>query len=142
MSYDVHVEPIPTDLAGKLVGFYYTSAVGVRGAQKLINRWVRILLTPKGTDPADLRAGTYFTNLIGSNVTDPDDLLDAAALAVEDCNSQVMAQDRANFAASEERLESAAITHIVERARDTYDIYVTIRNVAGEQATLTLPRGV
>lgn len=140
-TYDIHFQLIPPDEqgGGKLFTFGFVSAVGVRGPQKLINRWLKCLMTPKGTDPYDLNYGTGFPNLIGSNISAIQDAIDALALFVEDCNSQVFAMDRRAFPPDNERLLSATLAKTIALGEDGFAAYVNLRNVAGETLPVMLP---
>ena len=124
---------------GKLFTFGFTSAVGVKGPQKLINRWVKCLFTTKGSDPLRPAEGTGFPGLIGSNFGNAQDVQDAATMFMDDCSSQIRLMDRFNGAADNERLASATIYSITPRGPDGFDIVVHIRNVAGEALTFLLP---
>lgn len=142
MSYDIHFQMVPTadqDGSGKVFTFGFVSAVGVRGPQKLFNRWVKCLLTTKGTDPLNKQYGTIFSSLIGSNITSDSDVMDATVIAIEDCNDQIHALDLTNFPPDNEKLQSASLYRIVPLNEDGYDIYIQIKNVAGQVLTMQLP---
>jgi hypothetical protein len=136
VSYDLFFNSDST--RSKPFGFGYQSAVGVSGVTKMVNRWTKCLLTRKGSDPFDRNEGTSFVGLAGSNVCDEADVFDMAALAVEDCNTQMRAWDMKSQPPTAERFLSAAITRIVRVEGDRYDIWVTVRNTTGQAATLTL----
>lgn len=142
-TYDIHIpllsEAEQTDSGGKLFSFGFTSAIGVKGPQKLINRWLKCLLTLKGTDLLSDTYGTGFPELINSNIGRRQDFVDAAALFIADCNNQITAFDQAQFPPDDERLESAVIDSITPRGDSGYDIYVTIKNVAGALLTFAVP---
>lgn len=139
--YDVHFQILPKEeqTSERVFGFGFVSAVGVRGPQKLINRWLKCLMTPQGSDPFDRAYGTRFPNLIGSNIQDVADALDATALAIAECNEQIRAFDKANFTHADERLQTATILRIVELGDDGFEIWVGITNAAGQQITVVLP---
>lgn len=139
--YDVHFQILPEaeQSSERVFGFGFVSAVGVRGPQKLINRWLKCLMTPQGSDPFDRTYGTGFPNLIGSNIQDVADALDATALFIQDCNEQIRAFDKANFTPADERLQSATILKIVELGADGFEIWVGITNAAGQQTPVVLP---
>lgn len=142
-NYDVHTELLDPDeqrSTGKYFGFGYKAAVAVRGPQKMINRWLKCLMTPKGTDAHDRNYGTGFTNLIGANVGNEIEAMEAVALFIDDCNQQIKAFDTANMPPAEERLESATLAQFVELPEgDGFQVYVYIRNVAGLVLPLELP---
>jgi hypothetical protein len=110
-NYDIHFQLVAKEkqIGGKFFSFGFKSAIGVAGPQKLINRWLKTFLTPKGSDPYDLSIGTNFYNLIGSNISTFQDIKDALALAVEDCNDQIRKSDRRRLAVDNERLQTATL---------------------------------
>jgi hypothetical protein len=141
-TYDIHFQLLPPEQqsgASKFFTFGYKSAVGIRGPQKLINRWLKCLMTPKGSDPFDADVGTGFSGLLGSNVYNFQDLMDAVVLFVEDCNEQLARWDRKHLPPDDERLLSATLVKMEPRGTDGFDAWVQIQNVAGTTATLTLP---
>lgn len=141
--YDIHFQLLDPKIqarTGKYLGFGYKSAVGVQGPQKLINRWLMCLMTPKGSDPREPNFGTGFMTLIGSSISNVKDAVDLAALAVEDCNQQIREADAVRLSPSDERLESAAITRYEPHPSGAgFEIYVTIRNAAGAVMPIPLP---
>lgn len=139
--FDIHFQILPSadQLGEQVFGFGFTSAVGVRGPQKLINRWLKCFMTPQGTDPFNPKYGTGFGSLIGSNIGNIDDVKDAVALFVQDCNAQVKKFDLASGTPANERLSSATIIQVVERASDGFDVYIGITNTAGQQTPVQLP---
>jgi len=144
-TYDIHYQLAPEneqlDAGGKVFTFGFTSAVGVKGPQKLVNRWLKCLMTPKGTDPLSRGYGTGFADLIGSNLSRYQDFVDAVTLYVTDCNDQIRAFDQAQFPPDDERLESASVASVVPRGADGFDVYVHIKNVAGTVLTAQVPAG-
>ena len=144
-TYDIHFQIVPeaeqVASNGRLFTFGFTSAVGVKGPQKLINRWMKCLFTLKGTDLLDKAYGTGFHEIIGSNISRQQDFIDAMTLFIDDCNSQIIAFDLAQFPPDNERLGSAILTSVVPRGADGYDVYVAIKNVAGELLTALIPTG-
>lgn len=144
-TYDIHFQIVPEDeqesANGRVFTFGYASAVGVKGPQKLVNRWIKCLFTLKGSDPLHRDYGTGFAELIGSNISRQDDFTDAMALFIDDCSKQITALDQKNFPPDDERLKSAVLSSIVPRGPDGYDVYVTLRNAAGALLTTLLPAG-
>jgi hypothetical protein len=144
-TYDIHFQLVPDNeqlyAGGRVFTFGFTSALGVKGPQKLVNRWIKCLFTPKGSDLLDSQYGTAFPDLIGSNVSAYQDFADGAALCINDCSNQITAFDQLQFPPDNERLDSANLTSIVARDGDGFDVYVTIKNVAGSLLTVQLPTG-
>lgn len=143
MTYDMHFQLVPAaeqeSANGRVFTFGFASAVGVKGPQKLINRWLKCLLTLKGTDVLDSTYGTGFAALLGSNISDQQDFIDAATLFINDCTEQIIAFDQAQFPPTDERLASASISSVVARDGEGFDLYVTLKNVAGTVLTTLVP---
>lgn len=144
-TYDVHFQLVPSEeqvaANGRVFTFGFTSAVGVKGPQKLINRWMKCLFTLKGSDLLNQAYGTGFPEIIGSNVSRRQDFIDAMTLFIDDCNDQIKNFDLAQFPPDDERLASAELASVVPRGADGYDVYVTIKNVAGTLLTAMVPTG-
>lgn len=144
-KFDVHFQIVPEEeqqyAAGRVFSFGYTSALGVKGPQKLVNRWLKCLFTRKGTDVLSREYGTGFPELIGSNISRQQDFTDAVSVFIQDCNAQITAFDQAQFPPEDERLDSANLTSVVPRGADGYDVYVTIKNAAGTLLTVQVPTG-
>lgn len=141
-TYDIYFQIIPEEQqsgVSKFFTFGFKSAVGIRGPQKLINRWLKCLMTPKGSDPFDPNIGTGFPGLIGSNIYNFQDLTDAVVLFIEDCNEQILTWDKLYLPPDDERLLSATLVRLEPRNTDGFDAWVQIQNVAGTVVTLTLP---
>ena len=141
--FDIHVQLLPVAAQKDtftFMSFGYQSTLGIKGFQYLINTWLRILLTPKGSDPRDLGAGTYFTNLVGSGVGLAD-ARDVTTLAIDQCNEQVLAfQQEDTTLTATERLASAQIINFIEKPGGPgFDMYVEIKNEANERLVLNLP---
>ena len=134
-KYDIHFQPVPQAEAFgyKCFEFGFQAPVKVTGFQSLINRWVKTLMTPLGSDPIEPEAGTSFGNLIGANLSRvTSDVQDLVNMAVADASEQVLAQDLVGFFSSNERLQSAEVYDYVET--DTgFDVWVLIKNVAGDE---------
>jgi hypothetical protein len=144
-TYDIHFQIVPEEeqvtANGRVFTFGYASAVGVKGAQKLVNRWLKCFCTLKGTDLLDVTYGTGFPDILGSNVSRQQDFTDAMVLFVNDCNKQIIAFDLAQFPPDDERLASAVLTNVTPRGADGYDVYVTLKNIAGTLLTVQVPTG-
>lgn len=139
--YDIHYQilPIEQQTSERVFGFGFVSAVGVRGPQKLINRWLKCFMTPQGSDPFSPAYGTSFPDLIGSNIQSTSDVIDVVSLAIQDCNEQIRAFETTNLTPTEERLGSATILQILEDGDDGFQIWIGITNAAGLQTPVLLP---
>lgn len=142
MSYDIHYQIVDPDVQvveNKLFTFAFTSAVAVQGPQKLVNRWLKCLLTPKGSDLSDVNYGTSFPDMLGANFYELDDILDTAALAIEDCNEQLVEKDRLGGLPADERLGSATIREARLVSKDRVDLWVLLRSASNQTLTVQLP---
>ena len=138
-QYDVYFQPVPE---GEVHGFRcfefgFAAALKVRGLLALRNRWLKVFMTPKGSDLLDTEYGTAFGNLPGANITGvTSDLQDLTNEAVLDATEQVKAQDIEGRFELDEQLLSATMLQYTE-SEDGIQLWVEIRNKAGESlATL------
>jgi len=140
MTFDIHIQPVPADevIGYKVITFGFAAALKVKGGYALVDRWMKTLMTPKGTDPLYPEEGTLFGSLIGANITSSADLHDVVALAVDDANNQVELQDEAGNYPDNESLQSAIIEQFVDHP-DGFEVWVIITNQAGESLRLNLP---
>lgn len=141
--FDLHIQAMPEEeqrASFKVMEFGFNPPVAVKGFQMLIDIWARIFLTRKGSDPTNLDRGTVFTNLIGSNTTLAD-AEDVVRVAIDSCNDQVAALQRADstYAANERLASAQLIRYITDDAGPRFDAYVEIRNQAGERIQVLLP---
>jgi hypothetical protein len=137
VSFDVYF--MSNSDAPKPFSFGYVSSVGVSGIIKMANRWTMCLLTRKGSDPFSKSTGTNFMNMMGSNISETQDVLDMATMSIEDCNTQVRAFDQRSNLSPDERFASAQIERIEQVDPSRYDLWVTLKNSAGQTTTVSLP---
>lgn len=133
-KYDIHFQPVPaSDVRGyKCFEFGFASALKAKGLLALRNRWVKTLMTPKGTDPLYPERGTAFGNLPGSNITRvTTDLQDLTAQAIDEASDQVREQDINGLYDSDEQLLSATLIQYTE-SEDGIEVWVLIKNMAGD----------
>lgn len=133
-KYDIHFQPVPANetYGFKCFEFGFAAALKVRGLQALVNRWVKTLMTPLGSDPMDTEYGTAFGNLIGTNLSSlSTDVRDLVVMSIEDANDQVREQDLQGYFPDDERLQSADLLDFIEGASG-FSVWVLIKNVAGD----------
>jgi hypothetical protein len=140
---DIHYQPIaPDQVHGiKVFTFGYKTARKVEGLQALVNRWVRVLMTPKSSDPMEPELGTEFADLIGTNIpkSAQTNVIDIVAMAVDDATEQVQEQDRVGRYGASESLDAATIQRFIPTtAGDGFELWVLIKNKAGENLTVRL----
>jgi len=133
-KYDIYFQPVAEGevRSFKCFEFGYASALKVRGPQALVNRWVKVFMTPKGSDPLYPAEGTAFGNLPGSNITRiSDDLQDMVSIAMDDASNQVREQDVAGLYDADEQLQSAELLRF-ETVADGIAVWIIIKNMAEE----------
>lgn len=142
MSQDIHIQlrdPSRQTVRG-LFTFGPSGPIAVEGMQKLVNRWLKVFLTPRGSHPWRRSEGTEFYQLLGGSV---ESLRGSEALvieAIDDANEQVSSQDRAEITRpATERLQSAALLRFVEVPPDGIEFWVELRAVSGDVARLVFP---
>lgn len=145
-TYDIHIAPvIPNAVTGmRCFTFGYKAAVKVTGFQSLINRWVRTLLTPLGSDYLYPDRGTPLGGLIGNNVSSlSTELQDLVFLSVVETNAQVKQQDRLSIYPAKSQLYQATISQYIELP-SSIEVWVRIENMLKQQAdvrAVSLMRG-
>lgn len=143
-TFDTYIELLPEDEQGVQSGTYtfgYRKALGIKGFQKLINKWAKCFLTPEGTDLSDRSYGSPFPNLIGSNITTREDVVELVQIAVDKTTSKIQEYQAANPPEDDrEILDDAELESVVFDATGTgIEVFVRIRNQAGELLRVQLP---
>ena len=139
-GYDIHFQPVP---AGEVRGykcfeFGFQAALKVKGPQALVNRWVKTLMTPLGSDQLYPSEGTTFSGLVGGNVSGTSvNIEDLVSIAFQEASDQVKAQDLEGYFPDNERLQSAELMEF-EEAVDGFVVWVLIKNVAGDALPVPL----
>lgn len=143
MAYDLYFQIVTIDElesgSSKFLTFGQTRSLGVRGLQKLINLFVKYLLTPLGSNPLDLDDGTILTSLLGSNVS-PNDAEEILIMAVDKTTAAIQAYQQGQNVPDDERLASASITGYIAIDSDPgFAAQILIKNVANQALTFNLP---
>lgn len=141
-TYDIYFQPTDVDAqanGAKPFGFGYAASVGVAGLPKLVNRWLKCLLTTRGSDVTRPDYGTEFNLLLQSNISSLEDVVDAVTLAIDACNQQIKALDRAATTPPDERLQSALLVEGVPAGESGFALRVQLRSMANATTTLSLP---
>ena len=143
MPHDLHLQPLAPSVqraTRRPIGFGYVPALGVRGVQALVDQWMRIFLTAKGSDPCDLDFGTDAVTLIGSTVS-PDNAVEFLRNAVADCNAQLRAiQNKLPNKPDDGRLDDGIVTRAeADPTGPGVAVWVSISNVAGDSRVVLLP---
>lgn len=134
IKYDIHIESLPADqLQGPscLTFGSYGRVLGVSGAQKMVNRFMKCMMTPLGSDTSDLTYGTQWTMSFLSNVN-PRDLFSIAAQSVASAEQKIQEYDSIQGVSDDERLASAEIEDIyVDESGPGIVLVVRLRNASG-----------
>jgi hypothetical protein len=140
--YDLHIQLVdPAEQSyGANFSFGLTAPIQVTGFQALINRWLKIFMTPKGSHPVRRQEGTEFAYLIGSNISDIPSLQATIGEYIDDANQQVQAVDRASpLLAANQRLRSATLKQFNAIGVSSLEFWVEIVNEAGQRLQVLIP---
>jgi hypothetical protein len=140
-SYDIYFQIVPENqfTGSKFFSWGQERTLGVRGIQKLVNLFVKYLMTPVGSDPLDLTYGTDLPNLIGSNI-ELDDAKDILLLAVDKAAKAIQAFQVGADIADDERLATATVTDFIAIPEAPgLAAQIFIENVADQGLTFLLP---
>ena len=117
----------------------YAQPVAIKGIQKLVNRFLKCLLTPLGTDIGDAEYGTNLMYAFAGNV-EPGTLNELATMAVRDTELKIREYDSQKSSPTDERLAGVEIDNInIDSASAGFTMKLIIRNVAGTRALTAVP---
>lgn len=139
MSHDVYIAP--STGAVKMFGFGYAQALGVTGQSRVAQRFLKFLLTPRGSDPSGNVPGTALPEMVGANMPDPGYARIQITQAVADAEAQVKAAESGSGEVYQPEgpwLASAKISRMVFDA-DRVDVYVDIRTTDNGTLQIQLP---
>jgi len=140
-QFDIHFQSLPASeyYGTKPFTFGQTRSLGIAGLQKLVNLFLKYLMTPIGTNPLDLDEGTEVPGLIGSNVN-VDDAKEILVLAVEKTVGAITARQSMQPPPDDEMLAGATVTDFISiPALQGFSAQIYIRNVEGAELTFLLP---
>lgn len=142
MSYDIHIESLPS---GKSQGYKfltfgaYPQHLGVKGIQKMVDRFIKCFFTPKGSDISDSEYGTQLADLFLGSV-DPTELRELAVMAVRETEDKIQEYDSRKYSPADERLAFAEIEEIVvDQVTPGVEIRIILTNTAGTRALVRFP---
>jgi hypothetical protein len=145
MPFDIHIEGVPRDelLNEKFITFgKYPSPLAVKGIQKLVDRFLKCLITPAGTDISDPNYGTQLVSLFLGNFDAPS-MRQMIRLAVINAEDQIRRYDVINGAPEDERLASATIESLnLDESAPGFELTVLLQNTAGTTVLVLLPTTV
>jgi phage baseplate assembly protein W len=133
-KFDIHLESVPVDqLQGPqfLTFGPYERVLGVRGIQKMVDRFMKCMMTPIGSDVSDPEYGTQLAASFLGNVS-PGDLFSIAAQAVATAEQKIREYDSDQGTPDEERLAATEIENIyIDEGGLGVVLVVRLRNAAG-----------
>jgi hypothetical protein len=116
-----------------------TTSVKSAGIAKLVNRFLKLLYTLKGTNYLDKEEGTEFIQLFNLNVQDAVVAQAKVQDAIDDATDQIISIQSAQGVPNTERLRTATMTSFrVTDAREV-QIGITLEVLTGDQTTVQLP---
>jgi hypothetical protein len=137
------LDPLDQETSRKLFKYADKPYQAISGPQKLVNRFLKIFLTTKGSNPLDPTQGTNFPNLIGGNVSDSADIETNIQLAIDDCSEQIKAVDSLSpRLTKDEKLEDAVIQQLDILSEDAVEFWITITTVSRKRVPVLIPYGI
>ncbi len=139
--YDIYFQIVPENqfTGSKFFSWGQQRTLGVRGIQKLVNLFVKYLMTPIGSDPLDTTYGTDLPHLIGSNIS-IDDAKDILLLAVDKTAKAIQGFQISSDVPDDERLATATVTDFIAIPEAPgFAAQIFIDNVADQGLTFLLP---
>lgn len=140
--YDLHIQLLDPgqQTYGSNFSFALKAPILVTGFQALMNRWMKIFMTPKGSHPVRRQEGTEFAYLIGSNVADTASLQAVISEYIDDATAQVQAVDRANPSLPRtQRLRSATLIQFNATSPSSIEFWVELINEANQRMKVLIP---
>lgn len=133
------IDPSYQGLARSNFAFNPYNSIGVKGPQKLINRWLQNFFTPRGSDPLNPTRGTTFSTMIGGNVL-VEDLRATVDISVLECNEQLREIDgRSPWLDASEKLSDASISFLNQPREDAIEFWVNIQAMNGVRVESLIP---
>lgn len=144
-KFDLHFEGVPiSEVQGSrcLTFGEYDKTLGVRGIQKMVNRFTKCMLTPIGTDLSDPEYGTPLSAAFLGNV-DPKTVYSLASRSVTAAEAKIREYDTEYEVPDTERLSQVRINNIyVDESGLGVVVDVTLKNAAGTSVTAMLSQTV
>jgi len=142
MAFDIHIEGVPADAVKgtKAISFGdYGRVYAVQGIQKMVDRYLKCLMTPVGTDISDPNYGTGLPAMFLGNVDDAT-VRQMSALAVSDAETKIRSYDTQNEAPEDEKLVGATMESFsFDEANRGIEMVVLLKNAAGTTVRVRVP---
>lgn len=131
-KFDIHIESLPQQqVSGSrcLTFGNYKKSLGVRGVQKMVNRFVMCMLTPIGTHLSDVDYGTPLASAFLGNI-DEATVRSLALRSVNVAESKIREYDTEYEVPDTERLASVRVDNIYIQAGSGVILELTLKNAA------------
>lgn len=142
-KFDIHIEGLPLDKATSIRSITFGSyprCLGVRGPQKMVDRFLKCLMTPIGSDLSDPDYGTPLAAAM-LHSTSPDALRTLATRSVAAAEEKIREYDSTYGLPERERLSAVKIRQIhVDDEGQGVVLELTLENAAGEAVSVLLPQ--
>jgi hypothetical protein len=132
--YDIHIQPLPqAEVQGwKTISFAHKPRLKIDGPQLVLNRFLKELLTPAGSDPLDLASGTMMAELAGGGNVEEQTLRDLVNLSMIRATENLQRYDADTLPPAREKFGGASLVRFRQLGRDGFEAWIQVRNVAGE----------
>jgi len=144
MGFDIYIEGMtPSTDTGSGIAFMtfgnYRYPLAVRGIYKLVMRFTKCFMTPKGSDLSDPEYGTTLMSLFNGNL-DPGTLAQLATQAVQEASETLGRYDVEYELDDDERLGGVSVDDLlVDESAPGVEIRLSIYNVDGTKALFSIP---
>lgn len=116
-----------------------TTSTKAAGIVKLVNMFLKILYTYKGTNYLNKNEGTYFTSLFNLNVQDIGVAESKVQDAIDEASAQIMGFQSIQGVPDSEKLRRAYISNFELDDDDTVLMEINIEVVSGVTTAVQLP---
>lgn len=109
------------------------------GLIKVTNRFIKILLTRKGSDPFNLDRGTFFDDLQYMGGDSTQNIGTFAAEQLKQAHSQILEIQSDNAFPEDENINKVSLLKVIRPSQDKVQFQVQIITEAGEGANIMIP---
>jgi len=142
-SFDIHIEGVPRNQLNGIQGLTfgsYSRSLGVRGVQKMVDRFVKCMLTAVGSDLSDPDYGTPLAGAFLGNI-DPGTLRTLTLQSVVAAEAKIKEYDSEYALNDEERLASVRVDDVnIDEVESGVTVTLTLKNVAGVAVRVLVPQ--
>lgn len=140
--FDLHLQIVDPSVQawGAVFTFNPGNVIAVKGRWKLLDRFLKVLFTPKGSSPLRRKEGTLMPFIFGGNISDAGHVEACIHDYVDDAAAQIFAYDgRAPWLTPDERLQSAQATGFRQFDATRFEFVLDVQSVSGRRMPVPLP---